>query len=111
LGQIQVPITSHLKVDFHEDEEMGWITSYSFEPDGYYAMIHYYYPKPHHLQEVQKDYIHRYFQDFERMLRASDFKDPVTGYQNWIDEDSWVDFILTNEFGNNVDAYSLSTFF
>ena len=47
---------------------------------------------------------------FETALALPTFDDPVQGYDPYIDRASFIDFILVNEFGKNVDGYRISTF-
>lgn len=71
----------------------------------------YVYPKPEDIVEQQKSYIQSYLLQFENTLNGSNFKDPVTGYQSYIDVLSFVDFQIINELSNNVDGYRYSCFF
>jgi hypothetical protein len=48
---------------------------------------------------------------FERALASPTFKDPLTGWRKYADEDAFIDYFLLNELTKNVDAYTLSTFF
>ena len=44
------------------------------------------------------------------MLYGDNFLDELTGYRNWIDMDSWVDYFILNEFAMIRDAGNLSTY-
>ena len=44
------------------------------------------------------------------MLYGDDFLDEYTGYRNYIDMDSWVDYFVINEFAMIRDAGNLSTY-
>ena len=70
----------------------------------------YEYPDAEDITIEQKAYISNYISDFEDALASNNFKDPVLGYQAYIDVPSFIDFFLLNELSNNVDAYRLSTF-
>jgi hypothetical protein len=48
---------------------------------------------------------------FEETLAGPDFKNSESGYAKYIDVNSFVDFLILNEFSKNVDGYRLSTFF
>lgn len=63
------------------------------------------------LLPVQKAYIENYVNSFEQALSSPNFADPDSGYQRYIDRESFMDFFIANEFSNNVDGYRLSTFF
>ena len=67
-------------------------------------------PSPEKISKEQKIYIQSYINSFEEALLSNDFSDPKTGYQQFIDVDSFVDFFLLNELSHNPDAYRLSTY-
>lgn len=101
-----------LKVDWAEAGN-GWYTTYSHkgEDPNANAMILYVDPNVDNLKTEQKNYIRNYVTQFENSLKSTDFNNTQTGYPNYIDVPSFLDFIICNELSNNVDAYSLSTFF
>jgi hypothetical protein len=68
------------------------------------------YPKPEDVQLPQLEYINSYVDSFEYVMNSPQFSDPVNGYRKYIDEASFIDYILLNEFTKNVDGYRLSTF-
>lgn len=70
----------------------------------------YEYPKADDIVPEQQEYIENYITAFEEALKGPDFLDATTGYKNWADIDSFVDFIIINELTKNVDGYRLSTF-
>ena len=70
----------------------------------------YEYPKYDAITEVQKRYLQTYIQDFENILLSENFSNPINGYSKYIDINSFIDFIILNEFAYNPDAYRLSTF-
>jgi len=70
----------------------------------------YEYPDAEDITSEQKTYISNYMSDFENALASDDFKDPITGYQAYIDVPSFIDFFLLNELSHNVDGYRLSTY-
>jgi CotH kinase protein/Secretion system C-terminal sorting domain len=63
------------------------------------------------INTQQKTYIKNYMQKIEELFAKNQHKDPVTGYQKWLDMGSFVDFVLLNELSRNIDAYRLSTYF
>lgn len=67
-------------------------------------------PDAEDITVEQKAYISNYVGDFERALASEDFANSETGYETYIDVDSFIDFFLLNELSNNVDGYRLSTF-
>ena len=62
------------------------------------------------LVPVQLNYLQSVVTSFETALIGANFDDPVLGYAPYIDKESFIDFILVNEFGKNVDGYRISTF-
>lgn len=75
------------------------------------SVIHFLYESPdaETITAAQKDYIQRYINDFEDALQSENFTDANEGYKAYIDVDSFVDFFILTELGNNVDGYRLST--
>ncbi len=68
------------------------------------------YPGKNRLtEEVAKD-IELDFAAFEKSLYSYDHDTENYGYWNWIDEDSFVDYFIINEFSKNVDAGRYSTY-
>ncbi|MDZ7646660.1 MAG: CotH kinase family protein [Cytophagales bacterium] len=43
-------------------------------------------------------------------MAGNDFADPVQGYSQYIDVNSFIDFFIANEVSKNVDGYRLSTY-
>lgn len=70
----------------------------------------YEYPKADNITQEQKTYISSYVNNFEQALSSPEFTDPILGYANHINVDSFIDFFLLNEISNNVDGYRLSTY-
>ena len=71
----------------------------------------YHYPRADRISDPQKDYIQNWMADFEDALAANDWLDPVTGYRQYVDLQSFVDFFIINELSRNVDGYRISTYF
>ena len=69
------------------------------------------YPKTRNIVDAQREYIKKYVTDFENALYGPDFRDPELGYKQYINLDSFVDFLIMMEVTRNVDAYRLSSFF
>jgi hypothetical protein len=70
----------------------------------------YEYPKFDAITDAQKKYLQTYINDFENTLLSNNFSNATTGYSKYIDENSFIDFLILNEFAYNPDAYRLSTF-
>jgi hypothetical protein len=69
------------------------------------------YPEYGDLQPEQFNYIKNYVQSFENALYGSFFTDPTLGYHKYIDEQSFADYCLIEEFSLNADAYDGSRYF
>jgi hypothetical protein len=70
----------------------------------------YEYPKYDAINDNQKKYIQNYFNEFETVMLSDNYKSTSLGYPKYIDENSFIDFLILNEFAYNPDAYRLSTF-
>jgi CotH kinase protein/Secretion system C-terminal sorting domain len=68
----------------------------------------YHYPKAANIQPEQAAYIQEHIAAFEDMLAAPDYQ---TNYANWLDVGSWINYLLVQEVGKNVDGYRLSAYF
>jgi hypothetical protein len=60
------------------------------------------YPKETVITAAQKTYIQGHIAAFENAMKGADW--PMT-YRSWIETTSWLDFMIMNELGNNVDGY------
>lgn len=68
------------------------------------------YPKTGKLTPELTEAVRQDFSDFEKMLYSYDFDNSDTGYKNYLDLESFVDYFLINEFTCNYDAGWLSTY-
>lgn len=68
-------------------------------------------PKPEDLAEEQFQYAKTYITTFENALNGAQYQDSLTGYRRYINDDSFVDYLLLTEVCKNVDGYRLSTYF
>ena len=68
------------------------------------------YPRSGALTEEMADAIEQDFSDFEKALYSYDYDTYDYGYQNWINVDSFADYFIINEFTQNYDAGSFSTY-
>jgi hypothetical protein len=66
-------------------------------------------PDPEDIPQEQVDYITNYVAQFEAALFGPDFANPATGYAAYIDVDSFIDYILMQEFYKNRDGFRSST--
>ena len=68
------------------------------------------YPRSGALTQEMADAIRQELSDFEKALYSFDHDTQFYGYQNWVDEESFADYFILNEFTQNYDAGYLSTF-
>ncbi|UFH53885.1 CotH kinase family protein [Spirosoma sp. KNUC1025] len=68
-------------------------------------------PKLEDLAEEQFQYAKQFITDFENTLKGAQYQDSLTGYRKYINDDSFIDYLLLTEVCRNVDGYRLSTFF
>lgn len=63
------------------------------------------------LAPAQADWLGGHLREFVDVLYSSNFADAATGYQAYIDADSFVDQIIVNELGREMDSYIRSAYF
>ena len=123
----RVPITSIKKTDITGDAVTGgyilkidktvgsssrsWKSPYPSGPKNTYLDIQIDRPKPEDLAEEQFQYIKKYVSDFEGALAGPDFRDPAKGFRGFVDEQSFIDYLILTEVCKNVDGYRLSAYF
>lgn len=56
-------------------------------------------------------YIQNYMNLFEQALYGSDYKNPVTGFRNYIEEKSFMQYFILNELSKNVDGFRISSYY
>ncbi len=101
-----------LRIDWTWDVDEEDLFESNYESQAGIPMkFQWYYPKPDKIQAEQKEYISNYMHDFEDAIFGADFTN-VDGfrYTDYIDLNSFVDFLLINEFTKNSDGYNLSTY-
>ncbi len=99
------------KIDYY-DSSNSWQSQY--RPIGYpsKAVNYVYYdPAPIELLLTQKNYLQTAVNSFESKLNSSSFADKTTGYQAWIDINSFIDYFIVNEVSRNVDGFKKSCYF
>jgi hypothetical protein len=102
-----------IKVDKEEGSNLGgWYSPYvPFSGSGWKIFYQYDTPKPESITSQQEKYIQTYIHNFETIMKSTNYANPDKGYPSYIDEDSFVDYLLMNELSKNVDGYRLSAFF
>jgi CotH kinase protein/Secretion system C-terminal sorting domain len=68
----------------------------------------YHYPKADAIQPEQAEYIQGFMTNFEDMMASPNYQ---SNYANWLDIDSWINYLLVQEVAKNVDGYRLSAYF
>ncbi|AWV97568.1 CotH kinase family protein [Arcticibacterium luteifluviistationis] len=99
-----------IKVDKNTGSNNGsWKSNYSNQA-GAFKPSEFFYEYPKDITTIQRDYIQSYIEDFEDVLQTENFADAATGYQQYIDMESFVLMTIVNEVAKNVDGYRISTF-
>jgi len=55
------------------------------------------------IQDAQFNYLKNHYKKMEESLYSSDYTDPETGYRAYLDVESFLKYILSNEYCNNTD--------
>ncbi|MDR3235390.1 MAG: CotH kinase family protein [Prevotellaceae bacterium] len=62
------------------------------------------YPKAKNVTDAQREWIMNYMREFETVLWNDDvFKDPIEGYQKYIDKESFIDWTILIEHSADID--------
>ena len=92
-----------IKIDKSDDENgeqvyndfNAFISNYKPNYATYQSIwFNYEYPKPKDIHNEQKQYINSYFDNFEKALSGTNFKDSLSGYRKYIDVESFIDFFI-----------------
>lgn len=96
----------------HDYPDGGWASAWNPPncPDRLLE-FQYVYPKPERITLEQAAYIKSYVDSFETALLSPTFDDPATGYRKYMDEASFIDYLLINEAARNGDGYKKSLYF
>jgi hypothetical protein len=99
------------KIDYY-DGSNSWESDYSpiDQPDGHVYFV-YDYPAPGEMTSTQKSYIQDYVNTFETALYSDNYDDPQTGYRQFLNMSSVIDYFLIGELSRNVDAYKKSCYY
>ncbi len=85
----------------------GWTSNYSNIVGR--TFYQYDYPKSKEITTVQKSYIQTYIRLMENALYQEVFKVPGN-YHEYLNDSSFIDFMIINELAKNVDGYRLSSY-
>lgn len=103
-GQVRVQNVDQMPPGFNRAGEETFRTGQGNE-------FFYVEPKDDEITPVQKLWLQRHLNEFERVLYGPNFKDPAKGYAAYIDVDSFIDHHLIVELTKNIDGFRFSTFF
>ncbi len=103
-GQVRVQNFDQMNQGFNRGAEETFRTGQGNE-------FFYVEPKDDEITPLQKAWLQRHLNEFERVLYGPEFKDPVKGYAAYIDVDSFIDHHLIVELTKNIDGFRFSTFF
>lgn len=99
-----------IKIDkFTGADTDGWSSNFTND-SGSLGFFQFHYPKSENIQNAQVNYIRQFIEDFETALKNDQFENGEFSYRDFIDMDSFVDFMIVSELTRNIDAYRLSTF-
>ena len=98
-----------LRRDRYDDEDIMIEDTYALNNNLGYGYLGIKYPKQSEISEKTYDYIYNYINTLEEILYSDD-KQKFLKYNNYIDEDSFVDYFLINEYFSNYDAGNNSTY-
>lgn len=69
------------------------------------------YPNEKIITDGNIEYINRKISEFERVLYGEKFNNKQNGFRKYIDENTFIDYYIINEFLQNTDAGVFSTYF
>jgi len=94
-----------IKLDSFTGGGAGWTSDYSDS-----IVYQYHYPKFDDIVPAQKDYIQDFMYQFETVMKGDNYADSINGYPKYVDTESFIDFVISNELAKNVDGYRKSTY-
>lgn len=99
------------KVDYYNSYD-SWLSNYHpLNHPQFNVHFVYHDPKWDELTSQQKTYIKNYVNSFEYALYSSYFADPGSGYRNYIDVQSFIDYFIVSEISRNNDGFKKSRYF
>ena len=99
------------KIDYYTAND-SWLSPYSplYHPQ-YDVHFVYHDPEWDELTTQQKNYLKNYVTTFEGVLYGLSFDNPQTGYNNYIDVQSFIDYFIVSEVSRNNDGFKKSRYF
>ena len=100
-----------LRIDWLDIEENEGFES-TYESQGGIPMtFQWYYPRADRIQAEQAEYIENWIRDFEDALFSPDYtNEQGIRYSDYLNLNTFTDFLLINELSKNSDGYKLSSF-
>ena len=90
----------------------SWLSNFHpIDHLNYNVHLVYHQPNPLNITAQQKTYIQTFINDFETALYSPNFADSLTGYQKYMDVNSFVDYLIINELARNNDGFKKSSYF
>lgn len=87
--------------DGHKSKPIEMETQFKTSRDGINFIFKY--PKPKNVTQAQRLWIKEYMDEFEAVLRSDYYRDLNTGYQKYINEDSFIDWTILHEMSKGCD--------
>ena len=100
-----------VKIDKFTGNSTGWTSNFPYSDGNGFHKYVFHDPKFEELEPIQREYIENFIFDFESVMDSPNFNDSISGFTQWIDEDTFIEGFFINEISKNVDAYRLSTYF
>ena len=98
-----------LRMDWLDDPQ-GFESNYNSQ-GGNPMFYQWYYPKANKIKPQQAAYIESWMDEFEEALFANNYTNSLGNrYTDYINLNSFTDFLLINEFSKNSDGYKLSSY-
>lgn len=99
-----------VRMDKSDSGYVSFKTGITF-PSHSQVSLQYYDPSGSELNTQQKTWFKQFITNFETSMVKTTFNRSGTGYHEYLDAGSFVDFMLTGELALEVDKYKFSTFF
>jgi len=100
-----------LKNDYWDTNDSWLLNFHPIDHPELDVHLVYEYPNPDVITPQQKTYIQTFINSFETVLYSPNFSSTITGYQNYIDTNSFIDYFIINELSRNNDGFKKSSYF
>lgn len=98
-----------LRRDRYDEEELLLEDTYALKNNLGYGYLGIRYPNTRLMDQKAYDYIYKDIDNIERIIYSDD-RETFMKYDDYIDEDSFIDYFIINEFFANYDAGNNSTY-